>query len=290
MKSKTYIVAVSGGVDSVVLLDMLVRASDAQLIVAHFDHGIREDSFEDAVFVQELARKYDFPFELGQAKLGSGASEEAGRKARYTFLHKLAKQHQARIVTAHHADDVLETIIINIIRGTGWRGLASLRNTPEIARPLLQYRKVQLVKYAKEHQLTWREDVTNRETTYLRNKIRHKIMPQLGERAEDCLLELYQQQVQTRQAFEQQAGELLQTIRQADGAYRRYEFIMYEPDIAKELLYEVLRHETGRGTIKTRLENALLAIKTAREGTQYQIGDGITMRFTKNTFKIELEG
>ncbi|HEX6258362.1 MAG TPA: tRNA lysidine(34) synthetase TilS, partial [Candidatus Saccharimonadales bacterium] len=128
LASGTYVVAVSGGVDSIVLLDMLAGQAGLELIVAHFDHGIRQDSTEDAEFVRAAAQRYSLPFELGQATLGPGASEEAARTARYSFLRSIAKKYQARIVTAHHADDVIETIAINVARGTGWRGLVSLRD------------------------------------------------------------------------------------------------------------------------------------------------------------------
>lgn len=284
MKSEKYIVAVSGGVDSVVLLDMLTRASDAMLVVAHFDHGIRDDSFEDAVFVKELARKYDLPFELGQAELGGEASEEAGRKARYTFLRKLAKQCQARIVTAHHADDVLETMILNIARGTGWRGLASLRSTPEIARPLLNYRKKQLLKYAKEQGLIWREDSTNRETYYTRNYLRHVVIPKLSPEVQRRLLEKYNTQVQLRQEIEQTIQHIAAEIRHPAGGFRRYPFIMEEQSLMKEFLYEFIRTETGKGTTAPRLQRALLAIKTAQPNTTYEAGDGVRLHFTKNSF------
>lgn len=283
---RTYIVAVSGGVDSVVLLDMLVKMSDFRLVVAHFDHGIRNDSHDDAAFVKELAVQYGLTYEAERAELGEQASEETARKARYAFLRNVAQRYDGQIVTAHHADDALETIIINILRGTGWRGLASLRSTAEIARPLLSYRKTQLVTYAKNHHLQWREDSTNSETKYFRNTIRHTIIPKLGEQTENILLELYKRQVAVRQELEEVTDEVLARVRQPSGAYRRHEFIMNEPAVASEILYELLRHETGSGTMQSRLDASLLAIKTAHTNTRHQVGDGVSLFFDKQSFKV----
>jgi tRNA(Ile)-lysidine synthetase-like protein len=118
-----YIVAVSGGVDSVVLLDQLMKKKlsgfeSAEFAVAHFDHGVRDNSSGDAAFVQGLTSHYKVPFELGVAKLGAGVSEEVARDARYAFLREVQKKHRAvAVITAHHKDDVIETAIINILRG-----------------------------------------------------------------------------------------------------------------------------------------------------------------------------
>ena len=119
----TYIVAVSGGVDSIVLLDLLANQEKAKLIVAHFDHGIRNDSRDDRMFVQDLAVRYELPFVYDVGNLGQGASEAKAREARYTFLRGVRQAAGARsIITAHHEDDVLETAILNIMRGTGRKG------------------------------------------------------------------------------------------------------------------------------------------------------------------------
>src|SRR5487761_779794 len=123
-----YVVAVSGGVDSVVLLHILAGIPNNELVVAHFDHGVRPDSVADRQFVQDLAVPLNFPFEFAEGKLGAKASEALARAKRYEFLRATQRKHQAAgIVTAHNQDDVLETAIINILRGTARRGLGSLR-------------------------------------------------------------------------------------------------------------------------------------------------------------------
>lgn len=171
-----YVIAVSGGVDSVVLLDILVKTKRHDLVVAHFDHGMRKDSANDEKFVESLAIKYGLVYESSREELGERASEELARKRRYEFLHGIAKKYLAgAILTAHHQDDLVETAIINLQRGTNRSGLSSLKDTEKIKRPLLKYQKTEIIKYAKKNNLKWREDSTNSETKYTRNKIRHSL-------------------------------------------------------------------------------------------------------------------
>lgn len=183
MKSLVFVVAVSGGVDSVVLLHMLAtRKSEAvEYVVAHVDHGMRDDSAVDANFVKTLAKNYRFKYEEKKAKLGSDASESEARKVRYDFLREVMRRHKAeKIVTAHHQDDLIETMIINILRGTGPRGLAVMQAPSDILRPLLNKTKQDLQEYAEKNKLKWREDSTNNDLKYLRNYVRKKIMPKLS--------------------------------------------------------------------------------------------------------------
>jgi tRNA(Ile)-lysidine synthase len=119
-----YVIAVSGGVDSVALLHALTKRPALDMIVAHFDHGIRPESAQDAAFVRTLAESYGLPFVTDRVELGPDASEASARQARYSFLRTLQRQYDATsIITAHHQDDLLETAIINLLRGTGRRGL-----------------------------------------------------------------------------------------------------------------------------------------------------------------------
>lgn len=190
MLEQKYVVAVSGGVDSVVLLHMLATRKQDKItyIVAHFDHGIRADSAEDYEFVETLAKKYGFMFEGVHANLGEHTSEARAREARYAFLRDVLKKYRAeKIVTAHHQDDLLETMIINISRGTSPRGLAPMQGQHDILRPLMNKRKDDLLQYANEHDLQWREDSTNTDERFLRNYIRLNVMPILNKKREDLL-------------------------------------------------------------------------------------------------------
>lgn len=175
-----YIVAVSGGVDSVCLLDILVASGEYDLVVAHADHGIRVDSEEDADLVVALAHKYNLLINATKLQLGKNASEERTRTARYAFLFDAMELADAdAIITAHHADDVLETSIMNIRRGTDRYGAAGGMTREGIVRPLINLTKAELLDYAREHQLQWREDNTNQDVKYTRNKVRHELIPSI---------------------------------------------------------------------------------------------------------------
>lgn len=278
-----YIVAVSGGVDSVVLLDMLVRKNantGDYLIVAHFDHGIRPESADDALFVERLAEKYGLSFETRREELGAGASEEKARERRYAYLRAVAKKYDARIVTAHHLDDIVETIAINITRGTGWRGLAVL-DSPDIERPLLDATKQDLIAYAKDKKLAWREDATNQDTTYLRNDIRQKLAG-MDEQTRS-LLKLYRdRQVFLRKEIDTEARRLL-----GASPYRRYVFILTPRDSAIELLRAVFVQECGYAPTRPQLDRTLLAIKTMQPGKYHRVMNDVGLRFTRTHFVVE---
>lgn len=179
-KSGHYIVAVSGGVDSVTLLHLLATQPDhnLRLRVAHVNHGLRPDAASDERFVRELAAAYGLPFYSTQLELGQ-ASEAAAREARYNYLFDLMKSHGAQgIITAHHGDDQVETSVFNTLRGSGRHGQAASLERQRILRPLLNLKKAELYDYAKARGLAWREDPTNQDTAISRNFIRHELLGQ----------------------------------------------------------------------------------------------------------------
>lgn len=277
-----YLLAVSGGIDSVVLLDMLARKKQQDLIVAHFDHGIREDSAADARFVEALAQKYDLPFVTKREELGVAPSEELARARRYHFLRQMAKQHNATIVTAHHGDDVIETIAINLHRGTGWRGLAVL-DSADITRPLLTIPKSTLRAYALEHRLEWVEDSTNAQDIYLRNRVRRLTSVNLPSEVRQSLHKLWQQQIKVKTEIN---TELVGFLQQS-GEYERYFFITIDALTACEILRAIIKAAYGTTPTRPQTERALLAIKTASANTQYDVGSGCKLRFTLRTFIVE---
>lgn len=272
-----YVVAVSGGVDSVVLLDILSKQPDLELIVAHFDHGVRFDSGIDAIFVAGLAKKYGLKFELKREELGPDVSEDVARTRRYEFLRSIAKKHNAQLVTAHHADDVIETIAINLLRGTGWRGLAVLDS--DVVRLLTGVKKSEIIDYANDHKLTWHDDSTNFENKYLRNRIRHHTN-NLEEDKKRQLLSLWAQQKSLKQLISKEAAKLV-----GDGpTYSRYFFIHIDQSTGMECL----RHIVGTSLTRPQLIKALHAIKTALPHKIYDAGNGVKIYFTSRNFTVEL--
>jgi tRNA(Ile)-lysidine synthetase-like protein len=270
-----YVVAVSGGVDSVVLLDMMTKVPGHELIVAHFDHGIREDSARDAAFVATLAHKYGLVYAGKREELGEAASEALARDRRYLFLRELAEQHDARIITAHHLDDLVETVAINLKRGTGWRGLAVLDS--DVARPIIDTTKAQLVQYAQANGLTWREDSTNSSDSYLRNRIRRKTVS-IDDDIKRQLRSLHAHQKQLKYEIETEARLLVG----GGPDYSRYLFT----HIPQSTALECLRLITKGLLTRPQLLQVLIAIKTAAAGKAFEAGAGVKVRFSTRHFSV----
>jgi tRNA(Ile)-lysidine synthase len=286
LKPGKYAVAVSGGVDSVVLLDLLHNLPDVRLVVAHFDHGIREDSAEDREFVQRLAERYGLPFEHAEGRLGPMAGEAKARTARYNFLEKVMKLHQAQaIVTAHHEDDMLETAIINLLRGTGRKGLSALDSTNKLERPLLHFSKEDILKYARAHDLKWREDSTNQEEAYLRNYIRRRLLPRFSEPDRQKLLELVKQSKVTNRQLDDLLGEELRQHSDGKRLDKRW-FSRLPHAVALEVMAAWLRRQDLRSFDRGTLERLAVAAKTSRPGQRFDVMKGVIMEAEKDDLAL----
>ena len=182
------VVAISGGADSVALLDLLYGLAPTlglTLVVAHADHGIAPDSRTVARSVRTLAERYGLPFELGQLRLGPGATETAARAARYAWLREVQRRHDARyLVTAHQQDDQIETILLRLLRGSAPAGLAGIaaRSRGGLVRPLLPFTKRELAAHAAVRGLPVYDDPANRDPRHLRSWVRTVLLPLLAER------------------------------------------------------------------------------------------------------------
>jgi len=189
---ETVIVAVSGGADSVALLDILSRleAGQLRLVVAHVNHGLRgEASDGDEEFVSGLAARYGFPFESQRSDVAGLSQslhislEDAGRRERYRFFAQIAKCYgAASIALAHHRDDQAETVLIRLLRGAGGAGLSAMGSLSQgmLKRPLLPISRAEIEQYLKGAGLSYRTDASNADTTILRNSIRHELIPLLA--------------------------------------------------------------------------------------------------------------
>lgn len=272
-----YIVAVSGGVDSMVLLDIMRRAGDHELIVAHFDHGIRSNSHLDAEFVGNVAKYHGLPFETTREELGPTASEALARQRRYAFLQQLAEKYDARIVTAHHLDDLVETVAINMTRGTGWRGVAALDS--KVIRPLIDTEKAELIRYAKRHGIPWREDPTNASDVYLRNRIR-KQAKDLPTDVKRELRALHAHQKALKRAIRAEVRQLIGT----GPHYSRYMF----SNLPTPAALECLRELTDGTLTRPQLARALHAIKVAKPHATFEAGNGAKLHFSTRQFSLQL--
>lgn len=317
----TKILAISGGIDSMVMLDLLhSQNKDSNhpfptdnYVVAHYDHGTRPSSKADADFVVQTSMiKYNLLALTGVAKLGEGVSEEVARENRYQYLHQLAINlvppqtvklsaskpchpsigvpHPAiEIYTAHHLDDLVESITINLLRGTGWRGLAVL-DAPGIVRPFLDpailgttkpWDKKAILRYAAKHHVSFRQDPTNCEDYYLRNRVRKKLAD-FSEAKKQQLFHLWQRQKDLKHTIDTTVAELLPPYGEV---WQRSWFRNLDEVVALELLRAgTLR--AGISATRPQLRNFREAILNYAPGTYFNLPGDRLIKLNKTTFEL----
>ena len=186
------IVAVSGGPDSIALLKVLDTLSNEYgltLIIAHLNHGLRVEADQEAQFVREISNEMGIEFEymtvdINSLRKGTGKSiEDVSRDVRYHFLNDIAKRHHAhKIALGHQLNDQVETVLINFLRGSGpggLKGMLPIRNSLYI-RPLLYVNRTEIMSFLESHKIKFIKDMSNTKNIYLRNRIRHLLMPELA--------------------------------------------------------------------------------------------------------------
>ena len=207
------LLAVSGGIDSIVLLHLLKKAG-VDFAIAHCNFSLRgKESDQDAKFVEELARALNVPIFIQKFNTKAFALENkvstqmAARELRYAWFKELCAEHNlSHTVIAHHAQDDLETFLINISRASGIEGLTGMtENSDFILRPLLPFSRDQIAVYAEQHAIIWREDSSNSTDNYLRNHLRHHAIPALNEASPDFLT-----QFKKTQTYLQESATLLE--------------------------------------------------------------------------------
>lgn len=256
-----------------------------KLVVAHLDHGMRPDSSQDRRLVQETAQRMGLPFVYDEAKLGAGAGEAAARAARYDFLHAARRAAGARaIVTAHHRDDVLETAIINLVRGSGRKGLTSLGSREYVERPLLNVPKSYVIAYARDQGLTWHEDSTNQDVDYLRNYVRHNLLPRLDEAGRQKLWEIISGLRDTNREIDGLLEDQLKT--QPESRLDRDWFIGLPHGVALETMAAWLRANGLGGFDSKALERLVVAAKTAGPGKVFDVLNGAYISVGKHDLAL----
>ncbi|MCL4147779.1 UNVERIFIED_CONTAM: hypothetical protein GTU68_004167, partial [Idotea baltica] len=187
IKGEKLLIAISGGVDSVVLAELLYKL-DYTISLAHCNFQLRDvESNKDEAFIIEMSKRLKIPIYTKKfatekfAKNQKTSTQLAARKLRYDWFSELLEEHNLdALLTGHHADDNLETFLINLSRGTGLDGLIGIpEKNGKILRLLLPFSRKQIEKYALDHNLSWREDASNAEIKYVRNKFRHDVIPTL---------------------------------------------------------------------------------------------------------------
>ncbi|MBI1921055.1 MAG: tRNA lysidine(34) synthetase TilS [Geobacter sp.] len=269
-KGERVVVAVSGGADSVALLDILASLEEyrLQLVVAHLNHRLRgTESDGDEAFVRDLAARYGIPCEvatedvLALSRARKLSLEEAGRLARYRFFDSLAEKHDASaIALAHHADDQAETVLMRLLRGAGTGGLAGMAPKSGLyIRPLLHVRRADIERYLFSRGLSFRTDSSNRDAAFLRNRVRLDLLP---------LLSSYNPSIAERLA---DTGEILA----ADEAYlaeisnERFSRLARFEGGALALSLEELAHEP-RSLVLRLIRRAILDVKGDLRALSYR--------------------
>jgi tRNA(Ile)-lysidine synthase len=225
--SQKVLLAVSGGMDSVVMCDLFSKAK-INFVIAHCNFGLRgEESNEDEMFVKKLSIKYKVPFMVTTFQTADFAETEkistqmAARILRYEWFEKVRKEQNCDyIATAHHQNDVLETVLLNLTKGTGIAGLHGIRvQHGNIIRPLLFAEKETIFDYVVENQIIWREDSSNESNKYQRNLIRNEVVPllkQINPNLENTMQHTVERIAAVEDIFEQEIEMLRKQITWAD--------------------------------------------------------------------------
>jgi tRNA(Ile)-lysidine synthetase-like protein len=214
-------IAISGGVDSVVLFHAVHLLGYAHLTLLHVNYGLRgEDSRLDAIFVEQLAVNKRVHVMIHDASIfmnnGKGNIQARAREIRYAWFHSLIHAQQLDVILlAHHQQDVVETILLQMTRKTGLSGMSAMGDRGYILRPLIDFKKRTLLDYARQNGWQWREDATNAQRKYRRNQIRHDVIPvleQLGEHAIPNIVETAQQLSATQDLLESLIKHIQQQV------------------------------------------------------------------------------
>ena len=289
---------VSGGLDSVVLLDLLSSLREHlgfKLSIVHVNHSLRSESDCDEFFVSGLARKYGLPFfsikvAIRERAVQSKESiEEAARAARYAYFKILCKSIcGTKIATGHHADDQAETILMNLIRGTGIRGLRGIQPIKEnLIRPLLFASREQLRTYCEQHHLTYVTDASNQDTRFFRNKIRLDYLSRLKDDFGTQVVQSINRAGQALSEIEDYVNDGVEkaltscVIRNTDReiVLDIYEFLKYFTAIQKGMIFRLLYHCNGyqKRLQATDIQQILNLALNGKSGSLFRISDILTV-------------
>jgi tRNA(Ile)-lysidine synthase len=291
----TILVAVSGGADSVVLLDVLFILSYEHgytLHIAHINHGLRgEESSRDESFVRTLAKRYDLPCHTTHVETEAFARrhklsiEEAARELRYRFFRQMCSTvHAQYCAVAHTADDTAETLLLNLFRGTGLTGLAAippkrpLTKRALLIRPLLGITREEITGYAAARKLEWIEDSTNIERTFRRNRLRLDVLPTLKEHFNPRIIEtLARTATLLRQAdgfiesLLESTYEQIATVHDGRVELDRAQLVHLHPFVQGEIVERAIGELTnGRPVSRAAIER-VLGLLTAEVGTRHSV-------------------
>lgn len=275
----TVVIALSGGVDSMVLLDVLLSSKlELNCIIAHVNHKKRLESDLEYQSIQELAHKLSIPFEgYEYSSKGKNNFHNESRNQRYSFFKTVAqKYHTRKILLAHHLDDQVETILMRIVRGTsfsGYSGIGELRidQNFEIIRPFLSISKEEIMVYALTNNITFYEDKTNQEDHYTRNRYRHAIIPLLKEEnpnLDDRIMQFRDYLLSANSVLEHLCDEFLKTQKDPS-KLQLLSFNRLEKAIKYKILTKFINNSTGNN-VELKYEQLVELVKICHASTPNQ--------------------
>jgi tRNA(Ile)-lysidine synthase len=290
------LVALSGGPDSVALLDLLLRTRDQHgldLVVGHVDHGIHPDSARVAEQVRELAGGFQLPVEIGALALGPATTETRSREARYAWLEETRVRLDADfIMTAHHADDQAETVLMRVLAGSGPAGLAGMASRQgRLVRPLLPYRRAELEEHLKSVGLSGWVDPANTDPRHLRSWIRTELLPLLRGRVPDMernLERLASQAASDRAAWDSLLDHLpgLDVRRETNGiSVAASPFGDYDSALTQATIFALARR-TGCQLGPSRAARVLALLRAGSSGTRVPLGGQWTAELSFGRLRI----
>ncbi len=298
------VAALSGGPDSVALLDALHRASKksgATVVAAHLDHALRKDSHADAQFCEELCERLKVRLRSGRSRpsakaLRDGGLEEAARLTRYSFLRRVAREENAAaIVLGHTLDDQAETVLMRLVRGSGALGLSAMKPWDgELLRPLLETRRSAVMAHLSAFRLPYRSDPTNDDTAFLRNRVRHELIPLLEEKFNPNISEALGRTARTlaeeHSALREVAAQLLDraVTPTVEGAAFEISVLKSAPEgLGKTAIREALRRSGGLRSVSfVHIENLWNLILQGRGGASLPLPGGRTATIVRGRLML----
>ncbi len=285
-QSKPIFLACSGGVDSVVLLHLL-KAANFPVSVLHVNYQLRgADSEGDEKWVSDACKRLRFPIEVKRVNTpeileNGGNLQEITRKIRYTWFQEVLAQNPVAVIAlAHHQDDQIETFFQHVARKSGIMGMACmLEINDQFIRPLLTYSKAQILTYAKENKIEWREDVSNSQNKYTRNKLRNILIPEMEKSVpnlSEAIITLVEAFQQTQQTLETEAVKTVKKIREIN----KWQLADFD-NASDELQVEICR-QVG---IRASIINELKKLRKAQKGKKIT-SDGMEIWKETNHFGI----
>jgi tRNA(Ile)-lysidine synthase len=279
------LIALSGGLDSVCLLYLLrFGVPGFEVHAAHFDHAMREHSAEDAAWVRGLCHAWDVPLSVARAS-HPPRGEAAARQLRYAFLYDVLSGSGAdALLTAHHADDQAETVLFRMIRGTGLPGLAGIpASRGRLRRPLLPFARTELERFAVAAGLRWREDTSNLDLRYARNRIRHVVLPALEAvrpGAARAVTRLAHRVAEAESGWRQVVMDAVRAVviarDDAGFALARDRLLAYHPHIRARVLRHLL-YEMGSRPDRSGTRSAMEFISSVRSGGRLDLAGGVRL-------------